>query len=154
MAARSDDQRLTVDDLARIAELPVRTIREYQTLRLLPPPRRAGRIGLYGTEHRERLQLIGRLQQRGYSLAGIKDLLEAWDSGANLPSLLGMDIGAGALDETPLRLTRRQLSARLPGLTSTSLERARTVALVQPDGPNHYLVRSPALLSRGRRQAQ
>jgi DNA-binding transcriptional MerR regulator len=147
MATRPDDQQLTVDELARIAELPVRTIREYQTLRLLPPPRRAGRIGLYGAEHRERLQLIGRLQQRGYSLAGIKDLLEAWDSGANLPSLLGVDIGPGALDETPLRLTRRQLSARLPGLTPTSLKRARTVGLVEPDGTNHFLVRSPALLT-------
>lgn len=146
MAARPDEQ-LTVDELARIAELPVRTIREYQTLRLLPPPRRAGRIGLYGVEHRERLALIGRLQQRGYSLAGIKDLLEAWDSGANLPSLLGVDIGPGALDETPLRLTRRQLSTRLPGLTPTSLKRARTVGLVEPDGPNHFLVRSPALLT-------
>jgi DNA-binding transcriptional MerR regulator len=147
MATRPDDQQLTVDELARIAELPVRTIREYQTLRLLPPPRRAGRIGLYGAEHRERLQLIGRLQQRGYSLAGIKDLLEAWDSGANLPSLLGVDIGPGALDETPLRLTRRQLSARLSGLTATSLKRAGAVGLVEPDGPNHLLVRSPALLT-------
>src|SRR5258708_3859311 len=147
MATRPDDQQLTVDELARIAELPVRTIREYQTLRLLPPPRRAGPIGLYGAEHRERLHLIGRLQQRGYSLAGIKDLLEAWASGATLPSLLGVGIGAGALDETPLRLTRRQLSTRLPALTPTSAKRARTVGLVEPDGPNHFLVRSPALLT-------
>ena len=147
MATRPNDDQLTVDELARVAKLPVRTIREYQTLRLLPSPRRVGRIGLYGTEHRDRLQLIGRLQQRGYSLAGIKDLLEAWDAGANLPSLLGVDIGAGALDETPLRLTRRQLLARLPGLTDRSLARAHTVGLVEPDGPNHFLIRSPALLA-------
>src|SRR5438105_13468279 len=98
MAARPDEQHLTIDDLARLAGLPVRTIREYQTLRILPPPRRAGRIGLYGAEHRERLRLIDRLQRRGYSLAGIKDLLEAWDSGANLPSLPGIDIAPRALD--------------------------------------------------------
>jgi DNA-binding transcriptional MerR regulator len=127
----------------------VRTIREYQTMKLLPPPTRRGRIGLYGEEHRQRLQLIARLQRRGYSLAGIKDLLEAWDAGANLQGLLGVDIGPAALDEAPQRLTRRQLEDRLPGLTATaaSLRRAVQAGLVQPHGRNQYLVRSPALLA-------
>jgi hypothetical protein len=40
-----------VDDLARRAGLPVRTIREYQTIGLLPPPRKLGRVGLYGPSH-------------------------------------------------------------------------------------------------------
>jgi DNA-binding transcriptional MerR regulator len=138
---------VTVDELARDAGLPVRTIREYQTMKLLPPPVRRGRVGFYGDGHRRRLELIARLQRRGYSLAGIKDLLDAWDTGANLPSLLGVEVGPAAIDETPLRLTRAQLDARLPGLTATSLKRARAVGLVFPDGPNHFLVRSPALLA-------
>src|SRR5438132_7240240 len=142
MAARPDDQQLTVDELAGIAELPVRTIREYQTLRLLPPPRRAGRIGLYGAEHRERLKLIGRLQRRGYSLAGVKDLLEAWDAGAGLPTLLGVDVGPMALDETPVRLTRTELAERLPGLTADLLRTAEVVGLVVRQG-RRFLVRSP-----------
>ncbi len=33
---------LTIDDLARRVQLPVRTIREYHTMRLLPPPERQG----------------------------------------------------------------------------------------------------------------
>jgi len=138
---------VTVDELARDAGLPVRTIREYQTMKLLPSPVRRGRVGFYGEEHRRRLELIARLQRRGYSLAGIKDLLEAWDTGVNLQSLLGVDIGPAALDETPLRLTRRQLGDRLPGLTATTLRRAEKVGLVQAHGRNHYLVRSPALLA-------
>src|SRR5260370_37464399 len=36
---------LTIDELARRAGLPVRTIREYHTMRLLPPPQRRGRPG-------------------------------------------------------------------------------------------------------------
>ncbi len=147
-AQRASGDELTVDELARQTKLPVRTIREYQTLRLLPPPRRRGRIGLYGPEHTQRLGLIGRLQQRGYSLAGIKDLLEAWDAGTNLTALLGVaDVSPAAIDETPLRLTRQQLVARLPGLTAASQLRARAVGLVQPDGPDHVIVRSPALLA-------
>ena len=137
---------VTVDELARGAGLPVRTIREYQTMKLLPAPVRHGRVGYYGDDHRRRLELIARLQRRGYSLAGIKDLLEAWDAGANLHSLLGVDVGPAALDETPLRLTRRQLDDRLPGLTTTTLRKANKVGLVQMHG-RHYVVRSPALLA-------
>jgi DNA-binding transcriptional MerR regulator len=137
---------LTIDDLAHQAQLPVRTIREYHTIRLLPPPRRAGRVGIYGQDHAHRLELIARLQRRGYSLAGIRDLLEAWDAGTNLPAVLGVEPGTAALDETPLRLTRAELFARLPGLTTASVRRACSVGLAQPDGPDHFFVRSPALL--------
>src|SRR5215467_10694666 len=66
---------MTIDDLARQAQLPVRTIREYHTMRLLPPPERRGRVGYYGPGHAHRLELITRLQGRGYSLAGISDML-------------------------------------------------------------------------------
>jgi DNA-binding transcriptional MerR regulator len=137
----------TVDQLARWAQLPVRTIREYQTMRLLPPPRRRGRVGLYGQTHAQRLALINRLQRRGYSLAAIKDLLEARDDGTDLATLLGVDVGPEALDETPRRLTKTQLHARLPGLTAAVLRQARSIGLLAPDGEQHFLVRSPALLA-------
>lgn len=137
---------LAIDGLARQAQLPVRTIREYHTMRLLPPPERRGRIGIYGPRHAQRLELIARLQQRGYSLAGIRDLLQAWDAGTNLTALLGVEPGQTALDETPLRLTRAELSARLPALSGPSLRRACSIGLVQPDG-EEFLVRSPALLA-------
>ena len=93
---------LTIDDLARRVQLPVRTIREYHTMRLLPPPERRGRLGLYGDRHVQRLRLIARLQRRGYSLAGIRDLLGAWESGSDLTTLLGVGGGQAPLDETPL----------------------------------------------------
>ncbi len=137
---------LTVDELAQQAHLPVRTIREYQTLRLLPAPRRQGRIGVYGQAHLDRLASIGRLQRRGYSLAAIKDLLDAGDAGS-LAALLGVELGVAALDETPLRLTWAQLNSRVPGLSAATLERARATGLIQPDGTQHVLVRSPALLA-------
>jgi DNA-binding transcriptional MerR regulator len=137
---------LTIDDLARKVELPVRTIREYHTMRLLPPPERHGRVGLYGPGHVQRLQLIARLQRRGYSLAGIRDLLSAWESGTDLTTLLGVDPGQAVLDETPLRLTRAELLQRLPALEG-NLDQATAAGLVRPHGENHVVVRSPALLS-------
>jgi DNA-binding transcriptional MerR regulator len=165
------DEPLTVDDLARQVKLPVRTIREYHTMRLLPPPERRGRVGLYGSRHVQRLQLIARLQRRGYSLAGIRDLLGAWESGTDLVTLLGVDQGQPTLDEAPLRLTRAELLERLPALDPAALDpaaldpatldpatldpatldpatldRATRIGLAYPDGTAHFVVRSPALL--------
>jgi DNA-binding transcriptional MerR regulator len=138
---------LTIDDLARHVQLPVRTIREYHTMRLLPPPERRGRLGLYGDRHVQRLQLITRLQRRGYSLAGIRDLLRAWESGTDLTALLGADESPAALDEPPLRLTRAELLQRLPALDAAALGRARQAGLVHWDSGDNFVVRSPALLS-------
>jgi len=140
------DEPLTIDDLARRVQLPVRTIREYHTMRLLPPPERRGRLGLYGDRHVQRLRLITRLQRRGYSLAGIRDLLGAWESGTDLVTLLGVDESQAALDETPLWLTRAELFQRLPALEDATLGRAARIGLVRPRGEDHFLVRSPALL--------
>src|SRR5580700_2996955 len=145
-AAAQTGQPLTIDDLARRVQLPVRTIREYHTMRLLPPPERQGRLGLYGGRHVQRLELIARLQRRGYSLAGIRDLLGAWESGTDLTTLLGIDQSQAALDETPLRLTREELSQRLPALDPAALSRACQIGLVRPHGEDHFVVRSPALL--------
>jgi DNA-binding transcriptional MerR regulator len=139
----ASDESLTIDDLARRVQLPVRTIREYHTMRLLPPPERRGRLGLYDGRHVQRLALIARLQRRGYSLAGIRDLLAAWESGTDLTTLLGVDDSQAALDETPLRLTRAELLQRLPAL---DLSRARQVGLVRWLDDDHVVVRSPALL--------
>jgi DNA-binding transcriptional MerR regulator len=119
-AAPQADEPLTIDDLARLVQLPVRTIREYHTMRLLPPPERRGRLGMYGSRHVQRLQLITRLQRRGYSLAGIRDLLAAWESGTDLVTLLGVD--------------------------PATLGRASQIGLVWPHGEDHFVVRSPALL--------
>ena len=147
MAATAEtDEPLTIDDLARRVRLPVRTIREYHTMRLLPPPERRGRLGLYDSRHIQRLELIARLQRRGYSLAGIRDLLGAWESGTDLTTVLGVDESQAALDETPLRLTRAELLQRLPALDAPALSRAQQIGLVRWHGEDHFVVRSPALL--------
>ena len=144
-SAAETGEPLTIDDLARRVQLPVRTIREYHTMRLLPPPERQGRLGLYHDRHVQRLRLITRLQRRGYSLAGIRDLLGAWESGTDLVTLLGVDESQAALDETPLYLTRAELFQRLPALDEATLARASRIGLVRPHG-GHFGVRSPALL--------
>lgn len=80
-----------IDELARVAGVTARNVRAYQSLGLLAGPRLAGRVGLYSAEHLDRVRAIRRLQARGFSLAGIKELLEAHDRGQTLEAVLGLD---------------------------------------------------------------
>ncbi|MQY23874.1 MerR family transcriptional regulator [Nocardia macrotermitis] len=80
----------TIDELARAAEITVRSVRVYHERGLLPSPALRGRIGYYGTEHLHRLQTISRLLSRGMKLNGIRELLEAWDRGEGLAEVLGV----------------------------------------------------------------
>ncbi len=65
-----------IDDLAQRAGVTVDTIRYYQREDLLPRPERSGRRKLYGPDHLEGLEQIKALQARGFSLAGIRELLD------------------------------------------------------------------------------
>jgi DNA-binding transcriptional MerR regulator len=144
----SDAEEWTVDQLAQRVELPVRTIREYQTLGLLPPPRRSGRVGYYGPVHRRRLELIARLRKRGHSLAGIGDLLGRWSDGADLGEVLGLEADQLVhVDEPGAPATLDQLRTALPDLVPQHLaELERTGVVERSDDGATFCVPSPSLL--------
>src|ERR1700730_5803130 len=79
------DPEIRVEELARRADVSVDTIRFYQKRQLLPPPRRAGRIAWYGTDHAARLGRIKELQRQGFSLAVIRRLLAGELDAADAP---------------------------------------------------------------------
>ena len=136
----------SIDELAVLVGLPTRTIREYRTQGLIVPPRMVGRVGRYDETHRSRLELIGRLQARGYSLAAIADLCAASSSGRSLEEVLGRSPAAG-IDEPAVEYTTEQLVAAIPAFDDVSLqETATTVGLLHRcrDG---WVVRAPALLT-------
>ena len=86
---------LTIEELARRTGLSTRNVRAYRTAGLLPPPRLEGRTGRYGDEHLRRLTVVARLQQRGWSLAAIRDALAAQDAGRSLEELLDLSAERG-----------------------------------------------------------
>lgn len=90
---------LRVEDLARSADVSVDTIRFYQKRRLLPPPTRRGRIAWYGPEHEERLARIRELQQRGFSLALIRRMLDGELDAADVPLAAAVATAATGSDE-------------------------------------------------------
>ncbi|HZA87565.1 MAG TPA: MerR family transcriptional regulator [Acidimicrobiales bacterium] len=146
-APTTEPNEWSIDELARRAGLPVRTIREYQTLGVLPAPRRRGRVGIYSASHLVRLELIGRLQTRGYSLAGIRDLLGAWRDGADLGEVLGLAPDQLVhLDEPGVPATLDQLATVLPSLVPDRLDDLIATGAVEACGPDRYCIPSPSLL--------
>jgi DNA-binding transcriptional MerR regulator len=142
---------LTVDELASRAGVPVRTVREYQTMGLLPGPAKRGRVGMYGDGHLARLRLIARLQQRGYSLAGIKDLFGSWCDGADLGEILGLNPDELVhIDEPGTPATVEQLVAAVPALVPDRLVDLLATGVVEECGPDRYCVPSPSLLQLAR----
>lgn len=144
---------MSIDELARRAGTLSSTVRMYQARSLLPKPARSGRNAHYGPHHLERLRLIERLQAQGFSLAGIKQLLDAWEAGGSLPDALGL-----RGDEQPVVLTAAELAARLPGieLDPDTMRRALASGLVQllDDGrlrvpDRRFLTVGPALAEMG-----
>ncbi|HEY6417093.1 MAG TPA: MerR family transcriptional regulator, partial [Acidimicrobiales bacterium] len=143
--------QLTVDELAQRAKLPVRTIREYQTMGLLPGPTKRGRVGVYRRSHLARLQLIARLQDRGYSLAGVRDLLASWRDGADLGEVLGLVPDELVhVDEPGTPATLDQLTAALPALVPEHLGDLMAQRVIEECGPDRYCVPSPSLLQLAR----
>ena len=150
MRAQHDDEitpGFRVEELSARTGAPVRTIREYQTWQILHPPKRVGRVGFYDESHVRRLEGIARLQHRGYSIAAIRDLFNAWEQGAGLRDVLGVDDAIGLpADEAPIALSRAQLAELLPAVTGSTrlMARACAIGLFMEDGDG-FLVRSPAL---------
>lgn len=151
---------MTVDEVARAAGTTTRNVRSYQTRGLLPPPHMNGRVGLYGREHLARLRLIAKLQERGYSLAAIGDLLRAWEERVSLGELLGLreELRSGIPDEPEQIMTRSELVQHFP-LIEHDLEffsRVVDLELVVPlprdrsIRQERYRIPSPRLLEVGR----
>lgn len=145
------DELFTIDELAVATRVPTRTIRQYQTLGLLAPPSRVGRVGRYGPSHRERLAAIARLQERGYSLAGMRDLFDAWESGREFRSVVGVEGGQpeAPVDEAGLRIAEERLVELVPALGKPANRRQATrVGLISSGAENKtWIVRSPSALA-------
>ncbi|MEV8473788.1 MerR family transcriptional regulator [Streptomyces sp. NPDC051173] len=140
-----------IDDLAHHSGATARTIRAYQDRGLLPRPERRGRANVYGEAHLARLQRIAGLLDRGYTLASIKELLDAWDAGRDLGGVLGLvaEVDGPWTDEQAERITRAALDERFGGAQDDAVSEAVRLGVLVPvtDAPDEFLVPSPRELT-------
>ncbi|WP_030752231.1 MerR family transcriptional regulator [Streptomyces griseus] len=142
-----------IEDLAHHSGATVRTIRAYQDRGLLPRPERRGRSNVYGDSHLARLHQIADLLDRGYTLASIKELLDAWDTGRGLGGVLGLvaEVQGPWTDEEAARITRAELDARFGGAPDEDAVREAVELGVLERLPDReaeeYLVPSPQELA-------
>ncbi|MER5517936.1 MerR family transcriptional regulator [Streptomyces sp. NPDC002763] len=121
-----------MEELAGLAGITVRTLRFYRERKLIPPPRREGRIAWYDDHHLARLRTISALLERGHTLNGIAELAEAFDHGRDVADLLGVGTPT---EEEPVRLTPEELAARFEGeATPENLAAALDLGYLGTDG--------------------
>ncbi|GAA4805300.1 MerR family transcriptional regulator [Streptomyces ziwulingensis] len=121
-----------MEELARQAGITVRTLRFYRERKLIPPPRREGRIAWYDDHHLARLRTISALLERGHTLNGIAELADAFDHGRDVGDLLGL---GEPTEEIPVRLTPEELAARFEGQdTPENLAAAMELGYLGIDG--------------------
>ncbi|WP_372344305.1 MerR family transcriptional regulator [Streptomyces sp. KL116D] len=141
-----------IEDLAHHSGATVRTIRAYQDRGLLPRPERRGRANVYTDTHLSRLRQIADLLDRGYTLASIKELLEAWDAGRGLGGVLGLvaEVDGPWTDERAGRITRTELDERFGGdPDEAAVQDAIELGVLErvPGKSDEFLVPSPQELS-------
>ncbi len=141
-----------IDELARLAGTTVRNVRVYQDRGLLPAPRKQGRTGWYSESHLERLKLIGRLLDRGYTFATIGELLLGLQQGWRVEDLLGLEeeIAQPWTDERPVKMSLGQLRRMFGKQASRAvLQRGCEIGLLTRAGTS-FMVNSPRLLAAGK----
>lgn len=136
-ADTASSREYRIGELARAAGITVRTLRYYQERKLLPPPRREGRIAWYSQAHLSRLRVIGQLLDRGHTLGGTGELLSAWERGFDLAELLGFERAMTApwSDEVPVPVTVDAISGLLGGqVTAEELDEAVRLGYIEVHG--------------------
>jgi DNA-binding transcriptional MerR regulator len=75
-----------------------------------------GRVGYYDESHLSRLRYVASLQERGFSLAAIQCLLDAWEQGQGLTEVLGFEeaLTAPWSDEKPEPVSIARLMELFP----------------------------------------
>ncbi len=150
---RMEPEGMRLDDLAREAGVATTTVRLYQNKGLLPGPRLVGRTGYFDRSHLTRLALIGRLQEQGFSLAGIGRVLEAWEEGKDLADLVGVEQRLDVLlnRSHEVVLDAAELLARFPAgsLTPDLIQRAAALGLVEATDAGTFRVPDQRFLETG-----
>lgn len=154
VAAASEAGWMTIEELSSRSGVTTRNIRAYQSRGLLPAPisRRGARAAFYTGEHLARIRLVNRLQERGFSLAGIRDLLAAWTEGKTIEQVLGIESALADTEETTSQVvSEKDLRTLLaPGVDARkAIRKLESVGVIRRRGRDYHIAH-PSVLELGR----
>ncbi|MBA3304174.1 MAG: MerR family transcriptional regulator [Acidimicrobiia bacterium] len=149
--ARSDEdptEELGLEDLSLRSGVSPRTIRFYQTARLLPNPAKRGRHAIYREAHLERLRLIGDLRDRGLNLSAIRQLVAVEHPGRTVAAWLGVDatLSAPWSDDRPRVVSQDEVEALVGDRRAGVRSELQDAGYIEPSTSGTWLIPSPALL--------
>lgn len=133
---------VTVDELAALTGMTVRTTRYYAGLGLLPPPQRRGRVAYYGPQHRARLELIRALQDHGFTLSAVERYLARLPADASVEDLaVQRAILTSWTAGTTETLTRPQLEKRAGrSLTADEMDTLVSIHALREEGGRYEVL--------------
>jgi len=151
---------MTIEELSTRSGVTTRNIRAYQSRALLPAPvaRPGERAAFYTADHLTRLRLINRLQSRGFSLAGISDLVSAWSEGKSIEQVLGIESAIASAESEEqaeaVVMSEAELRAGMPPDADPEevLKKLVAVGFMVPHRKG-YRIRQPKLFELGRSAA-
>jgi DNA-binding transcriptional MerR regulator len=124
---------LTIDQLAQRVAMTARNIREWQTLGLIPPPERRGRVGLYSGEHVALIERVKQLRTQGLSLDFIRKLIERSGESENDVRNLATQVLSPFAASLPANMPRAEVAERLGDSAQQALARLRLVSDVDDE---------------------
>jgi DNA-binding transcriptional MerR regulator len=129
-----------VEQLAATCEVSVDTVRYYQSLGLLPPPDREGRVAWYGTVHAERIREVRRLQSKGLTLVAIRRVVagELGPADADLAAAVAAARGDAGGGERSLTLDAFSQESGVPASLIQAVEREGVRLGREVDGGTRY----------------
>lgn len=132
-----------MEELARLAGTTTRNIRLYRDRGLLDAPPRVGRLAIYNDSHLSRLRLISGLLRRGYTIANVRELLNAHKDGKSLADVLGLPTRSAAAaawaPDHPQRVPLRQAQDLIAD--PPAFERLTALGIIRVDGSTATLMR-------------
>lgn len=144
----AEDPGYDLAQLAAASGVSERTIRYYQSEKLIPKPAKRGRERRYDAGHLERLALIVDLRDRGLNLNMIRDLVDNDNPTRTVASWLGIDavLRTPWSDDRPTNVTLEELRELVGDQTPGLLGQLQDAGYTRSNEDGTWTVPSPGLL--------
>lgn len=140
-----------IEELARRTGMTVRTLRAYQSRKLLPAPEVRSRMGYYSARHVARVELVKDLQAEGFKLDTIARMLD--NTGDSDAEILQFSRTVKSLfgESEPQIVNLEDLRERFPNSENEAelVSRAERLGLLRKLDDNTYEELAPRVLSAG-----